>query len=81
MYSTEINEYLDKEIDRCKKHYNDSYNTQTRIKWMERENMFVDMKAAINNYTAVKESLNAYQDMDRRCKEKYGSNIATQLGI
>ena len=76
-----IIQYVEKEIEKCRKHYNDSYNTQTRYKWLDKENMFEDIKRSVNNYNAIYEELSLYKQMDEKCKKKYGNNIAKQLGI
>lgn len=69
--------YLQKELDKCNKHYHSSYDTATRYKWSERADMFEMLMRAVNCY----EQLSQYIQLDHKCREKYGVNIASYLNL
>jgi len=74
-------EYVEDQIQKCIKHIDDSYNPPTRYKWMAKQSMFEHILDSLRSYESVKEELQIYRQMERRCRDKYGCSIAKQLGL
>lgn len=81
MSDTEAIKYIEDQIQKCIDHFNGSYNPPTRYKWMERQNMFEEILAALRGYKSIQDELSVYRQMEMRCKEKYGCSIAKQLNL
>lgn len=77
MNRSELIDFCDMKIDECRKHINNSYSSKTRYKWMDIMSKYEDLRASARCF----EELMDYRRLDEKCRQKYGVNIAKQLGI
>lgn len=64
--------WLTKEKQKCEKRYNDSYNTQTRMRNMERILVISDCINALYK----NKRLSDYLELEKICEKRYGMNIS-----